>query len=253
MSLYETEFESPMEINEWELNASPGEFESYETLGGEAGEINEVMELELAQELLAITSEAELEDFLGNLVRSVGRRASSFIRSPIGKALGGVLRNVAKTALPMVGSAIGSFVAPGLGTAIGGKLGSMAGNLLEAEELETMGESEAELEAARRYVSWARGTTRNAMRAPYGANPNAAVRAAAVASARRHAPALLRPQMGGSWRRRRRPTRRPRGFPDQWAGAGTDDADGSDAGPQTPSDASGRWIRSGTRIILLDI
>ena len=69
--------------------------------------------MELAQELLEITNEAELEEFLGKLVRRVARGASAFMRSGVGKAVGGVLRNVAKTALPMVGSALGSFVAPG--------------------------------------------------------------------------------------------------------------------------------------------
>ena len=245
MSLYEAEFESPMEVNEWELTGS-SELESYETFEGESG--YETSELELASELLEVASEAELEEFLGKLVRSVGRAAAGLVRSPLGKALGGVLKNVAKTALPMVGSAIGSFVAPGIGTAIGGKLGSMAGNLLEAEELEMLSEGEAEMEAARRYVRWARGTTQNVMRAGRGGNPNATVRAAAINSARRHAPGLLRP---GDRRRRRRPGHVHYGYPDPWAGAGTYDGDGSD--DAQANDASGRWVRQGTRIVLLDV
>ena len=68
MSMFEMELEFPGELNEWEL---PGEsYEGYE-LG--SGEMNEAMELELAQELLEITTEAELEEFLGKLVRSVVR------------------------------------------------------------------------------------------------------------------------------------------------------------------------------------
>jgi hypothetical protein len=172
----------------------------------ETHELHEALEFELAQELLEITNEAELEEFLGKLVRSVARGASSFMKSGIGKAVGGVLRNVAKTALPMVGSALGSFVAPGLGTAIGGKLGGMAASLLEAEERESMGEGEAEMEAARRYVRWASGTVRNAMRAPYGVPPRTVARSAAVSSARRYAPALVRPAYGSRtqpWRNRR--------------------------------------------------
>ncbi|MDO7866774.1 hypothetical protein [Nocardioides jiangxiensis] len=179
-------------------------FEAHEM--HEVHELHEALEMELAQELLEITNEAELEEFLGKLVRSVARGASSFMKSGIGKAVGGVLRNVAKTALPMVGSALGSMVAPGLGTAIGGKLGGMAANLLEAEELESMGEAEAEMEAARRYVRWASGTVRNAMRAPYGAPPRTVARSAAVSSARRYAPALVRTSSGarpGAYRSRR--------------------------------------------------
>lgn len=197
---YEWEQPQAHESYEWE---QPETHESHEM----SGELHESLELELAQELLEITNEAELEEFLGKLVRGVARGAGSFMRSSVGKAVGGVLRNVAKTALPMVGSALGSFVAPGIGTALGGKLGSMAAKLLEAEERETMGEAEAELEAARRYVRWANGTVRTAMRAPYGVPPRTVARSAAVSSARRYAPTLLRPSSGrrSQWRSRRAP------------------------------------------------
>jgi hypothetical protein len=195
------------EAFEYEYQPETQEYESYESY--ESQELNEALEFELAQELLEITTEAELEEFLGKLVKRVAKGASSFMKSGLGKAVGGVLRNVAKTALPMVGSALGSFVAPGLGTAIGGKLGGMAASLLEAEELETMGEAEAEMEAARRYVRWASGTVRNAMRAPRSAPPRVVARSAAVSSARRYAPALVRPSYGGRtqpWRSRRGPS-----------------------------------------------
>lgn len=202
MSAYEA-FEYQPELHESYEQPELHELEAYE--------LHEALEAELAQELLEITSEAELEEFLGKLVRSVARGAGSFMKSGIGKAVGGVLRNVAKTALPMVGSALGSFVAPGLGTVIGGKLGGMAANLLEAEERETMGEEEAEMEAARRYVRWATGTVRNAMRAPYGVPPRTVARSAAVSAARRYAPALVRPAYGRPqpWRGRRAPSARP--------------------------------------------
>jgi len=132
--MYETEFNEIFEgEGEWELG-----HESYESL-----------EAELAGELLEITSEAELDRFLGKLASSVVKGASSFIKSPIGKAIGGVLKNVAKTALPAVGGALGSMVLPGVGTAIGSKLGSLAGGLLEVQEAEQLGEAEAEYEAAR--------------------------------------------------------------------------------------------------------
>jgi uncharacterized protein (DUF697 family) len=200
MTAYEA-FEYQPELNEAYEQPEVHEFEAHE--------LHEALEFELAQELLEITNEAELEEFLGKLVRSVARGAGSFMKSGIGKAVGGVLRSVAKTALPMVGSALGSFVAPGLGTAIGGKLGGMAANLLEAEERESMGEAEAEMEAARRYVRWASGTVRNAMRAPYGVPPRTVARSAAVSSARRYAPALVRQSYGGRtqpWRGRRGPS-----------------------------------------------
>jgi hypothetical protein len=273
---YEWEQPELHESYEWE---QPEVRESYES-----GEQQESLEFELAQELLEITNEAELEEFLGKLVRGVARGASSFMKSSVGKAVGGVLRNVAKTALPMVGSALGSFVAPGIGTAIGGKLGSMAAKLLEAEELESMGEGEAEFEAARRYVRWANSTVRNAMRAPYGVPPRTVARSAAVSSARRYAPALLRRQYGrrGQWRRRGgsrsgMPAWEPSGYQQSHTcscGAQHGGASGGDFEPFDGDDSQstesyeafeqqeshesqeaggpvGRWYRRGNRIVLV--
>ena len=59
----------------------------------------------LAAELLEVTSEQELEDFLGSLASSVIKGAKSFMKSGVGKAVGGALRSIAKTALPAVGGA----------------------------------------------------------------------------------------------------------------------------------------------------
>ena len=191
----------------WEM---PGESEQYEEEQyedeqyeqQESGQLESeaALETELAYELLSVSTEAELEEFLGKLVKGVGK----FMKSGVGKAIGGVLRGVAKTALPMVGSALGSLVLPGVGTAIGGQLGSMASKLLEAEEAEMLGE-QAELEAALRYVRWARSTARNASYAPRSVPPWLVARSAAVTAARHHAPALLRtrPETTAPWRGRR--------------------------------------------------
>lgn len=269
MSMFETateamhEWELPHELhemNEWNEMHELEAFETHES----AFELHEAHELEvqLAQELMEITTEEELEEFLGKLVRSVGRAASGFIRSPIGKALGGVLKGVAKVALPIAGKALGTFIAPGIGTAIGGKLGSMASKLLEAHELEQMSEAEAEFEAARRYVSWARAATRNAMAAPARANPNVVVRTAAVTAARRHAPALLRtqPAYQSPWRSRRPfsggPAFAPASYNTQVFGGDGTPAQaggfGGFGGSDEPSQ-SGRWVRRGSRIVLLDV
>ncbi|ELT46008.1 hypothetical protein, partial [Arthrobacter nitrophenolicus] len=168
---YETESPFP-----WAQEEEEGEFSGYE--GEQDNEEN--LESELAMELLSISSEEELDQFLGKLARSVVRNASKFVKSPIGRALGGALKSVAKKALPIVGGAIGSFVAPGVGTAIGSKLGSLAGGLLEVEEAESMDEAEAEEEAARRYIRFARASYRNAARTPVSVPPGAAARAAAT-------------------------------------------------------------------------
>ncbi len=189
------EWEAPAS-QEWESEGE-GAFEAESYEGEWQGE-GEESEIQLAQELLEITTEQELDQFLGKLVRGAGK----FLKSGVGKSVVGVLRNVAKTALPVVGSAVGSFVAPGIGTAIGGKLGSMASKLLEVQELEMLGEAEAEFEAARRFVRFGRATARYAAAAPGNVPPNVVARSAAVTAARRYAPALVR---GGApnWRSRR--------------------------------------------------
>jgi uncharacterized protein (DUF697 family) len=263
--MYETEFELSSESYEF-----PGEAE-WEM--GQEGE-GENLEAELAGELLEITTEAELDRFLGKLVSGVVKGASKFIKSPVGKALGGVLKNVAKTALPAIGGALGSMVLPGAGTAIGAKLGSMAGGMLEAGEAETMSEVEAEYEAAQRYVRFARAAVGNAARAPRDIPQRAVVRAATVSAARRYAPSLLKSSQNGQsgqrssqWRRRRYQEPRPSWTysepvaywdepePEPWStngdgavfGADDDEAPGQSGGQK----AEGRWVRRGGRIVLL--
>jgi len=266
--MYETEFELSTESYEFSGEA---EWE----FGQEAE--GETLEAQLAGELLEVSTEAELDRFLGKLVGSVVKGASKFIKSPIGKAIGGVLKGVAKTALPAIGGALGSMVLPGAGTAIGAKLGSMAGGLLEAEEVEMMSEVEAEYEAAQRYVRFARAAVGNAARAPGNIPQRAVVRAASISAARRYAPSLLRSdQRMSPWRQRRRSYEpQPWAYtepmpywgdagdgngaePEPWSVDGADFAEETRRTPPAPAPASngsrageGRWVRRGGRIVVL--
>lgn len=192
--MYESPFGSANETFEFAGEDEFG-YESEQEFGN--------LEAELATELLEITSEAELDQFLGKLASSVIKGASTFLKSPVGKALGGVLKNVAKTALPAIGGALGSMIVPGAGTAIGAKLGSMAGGLIKEEEAELMSEAEAEFESAQRYVRFARSAWSNAARAPRNLPPRAVVRAASISAARRYAPTLLQGGLMAPWRQRR--------------------------------------------------
>jgi hypothetical protein len=70
---------------------------------------SEAEEMELASDLLGITREAELDHFLGGLIKGAGQAVGKFVRSPTGQALGGVLTGAAKQALPTIGSAIGGI------------------------------------------------------------------------------------------------------------------------------------------------
>ena len=86
-----------------------GEFE----WSGEAewgGEVfSEAETMELAGELLEVTNEAELDRFLGDLIKKAGKAVGSFVRSPVGNAIGGWLKGAAKQLLPVAGGALGGI------------------------------------------------------------------------------------------------------------------------------------------------
>ncbi|NHQ93407.1 hypothetical protein [Janthinobacterium lividum] len=119
---------------------------------------SEEEELQLAMELLEVASEEELEQFLGNVFKSVWKGVNKMgsTIAKMAKPLGGALKAVARTALPFVGGALGSMIpVPGVGTALGSALGRAASNALEMEmEGEAEGEAPAdrELALARRFV-----------------------------------------------------------------------------------------------------
>lgn len=153
--------------------------------------LTEAEEVELAMELLGVSSEAEWEQFIGKLFRGIGRglkKVGSFVGSKVLKPLGGALKGLAKKALPFIGGALGSFIPiPGVGTAIGSALGSAVSKALELEfgELES---EEAEFEIARRFVRMAASAAQQATGAARGTHPDAAVRDALLAAARAHVP-----------------------------------------------------------------
>ena len=134
--------------------AAAGELELYGAF--ETGEVlSENEELELAMELLSVQHEQELEQFLGNLVKSVGRGLSSvgkFVSKNVLPVVGPALKQLAKAALPTVGGALGSFIPiPGVGTMIGRTLGQAVAGALEMETA-GMDPDQADIERARRFV-----------------------------------------------------------------------------------------------------
>jgi hypothetical protein len=192
----------------------PGEF------AGEAeSELSEEEELDLALELMAVSNEAELDQFLGKLVKGAwkGLKNVGAVVGKVAKPLGGVLRAVAKKALPLVGGALGSFIPiPGVGTAVGSALGGAIGKALEAET-EGLPDDDRELEFARRFVRIATTAARQAAAAPQGMDGATAANAAVVAAARKHLPHFQ---------------------PNAGAGA-------------TGSVQQGKWIRRGREVVLL--
>jgi hypothetical protein len=208
------------------------QFEFAEELGLQGdmameGPFDEAEEMDLAAELLSVSSEEELDQFIGKVVKGAWRRikkAGSAV-SRVAGPLTGVLRGVAKSAMPFLGGALGSFIPiPGVGTAVGTALGSALGKALEAE-FEGMNPEDQEFEKARRFVRMAGTAAQQAALAPAGADPQATVRTAVMTAARQHVPSLsaaagsIAPAAMVSGRRER----------------------------------SGRWVRRGKRIILLGV
>jgi hypothetical protein len=174
---YSNEFGGQGEQFEYEAEWSP-----------EAG-INESEELELATELLGVTTEVELDRFLGNLVGRVGRAVRSFANSSVGQALGGVLKGVAKKALPLAGGAVGAYFGGPLGAKIGTGLANAAGNALGLEG--ELAHEDRELAGAKQFVRLAAQSAASAAAAPPGSDPRTVAQQAAVNAARVLAPGLL--------------------------------------------------------------
>jgi len=223
--------------NEYSPELEAGELESGYGYGfgapqgaGPGRPFTEEQELDLATELLTISHDQELEQFLGDIFKKVGQVAGKVIHSPIVQSLGPMLKKVAKTALPIAAGALGSFV--GIPPAIGSKIGSAASNLLGLE-LEGLSPEDQELEVAQRVVRLAADAAQQAAQAPPGAPPQQVARAALAAAAARHAPGLLR------------------------NGAGS--APGTHAGPYGGAAGhpgrvqQGRWVRRGNKIVVLGL
>lgn len=184
-----SEFESGEMGETGEMGYEFGNAEA--AFSGEAeSPFNEVQEMELANELLGISSEYELNNFLGDLVGKAARAAGTFLSSPTGKALGGILKKAAKKALPVVGGAVGGYFGGSTGSSVGSRIGSAAGDLLGLEMGE-MNQEDREYEMARRFVRFAGSTVRRASRFPSGMHPLSAARRAAAYSARLYLPDLL--------------------------------------------------------------
>jgi len=191
--------------------------------GGMLGEspFSEAEEMELAAELLSVTNEQELDQFIGKLLKKAGSAFGKFASSSVGSKLGGIIKGAARSAMPLIGSAVGNFLLPGVGGAMGGKLASAAGSMLGLE-LEGLSHEDQEFEIARQIVRFGGAAASNAAEVSPSTPPEQSAQTAAVAAARQYAPGLLNPnaaaQRGGRRCRHRK---------------------------------SGRWVRSGNKIIIL--
>jgi hypothetical protein len=194
--------------------------------GGTGGEVFSEGELmELTAELMEINSEEELNYFLGNLVKRAASAIGKVAKSPVGQAIGGVLKTAAKKALPIAGGAIGAYFGGPLGAKIGSGLANAAGSALGLEA-ELLNQEDRQFEGGKQFVRFAGETVKNTLASPTSIDPRAAAQSAAVQAARTLAPGLLAS-----------------------AGAG-----GAAAPISRPVGAArgGRWVRRGRHILILN-
>ena len=178
------------------------------SLSPESGEtvFSESEQLELASEFLEVQSEQELDRFLGDLISRAGRAVGTFVSSPTGQALGGILKSAAKHALPVVGRAVGGYIGGSRGAHVGAHAANAAGRFFGLE-LEGLSPEDKEFEIAKSFVRFAGETVRTAITARAAAPPQTVAKAAAAQTAIRYAPGLLRAvprPLAGRWFRRGR-------------------------------------------------
>jgi hypothetical protein len=215
---YESEWENP-EYEQYE------QYEQSEWEGESGAVFSEAEEMELAAELMEVRDEQELDRFLSDVIKGAGRALGRVVRSPLGQAVGGMLKGVAAKALPLAGTAVGTWLGGPLGAQIGSGLATMAGNALGLEA-ETWSQEDREFEGAKQFVRLAADSVKNAAQIGPGVDPRAAAQAGLAQAAQTLAPGLLQSSapLAQPWRR------------DMAAGGN-----------------SGRWRRRGSRIVLYGV
>ncbi|MGH8614456.1 MAG: hypothetical protein ACREYF_21155 [Gammaproteobacteria bacterium] len=74
------------------------EFDEYEYTDTE-GIFDEATEMELASELLAVSDEAELDQFLGSLIKKVGGAVGKFVKTPYGPSVARMVKRCSQEVL----------------------------------------------------------------------------------------------------------------------------------------------------------
>lgn len=215
----EAEFFEMEDDFEAEGDAEWGDESAAVTIAGSP--FDESEEMELAAELVEVLGtgdDAELEQFLGRLVRRArrglrraGRSVRRAVRSRVGRAIARGARRIARRALPVVGGAFGGPA----GAAIASKAGRVLGL-----ELEGLSPEDQEFEAARRIVRLTGEATSMAAAVPETVDDDEAATTALRLAARKHAPGVA----GGAR---------------------------SAVGGRSSGRSSGRWVRRGNTIVLM--
>ncbi len=200
------------------------------------GAAQEMQENELAYELLHVQSEAELDYFLGKLLKRAWGGVKKLYNSPAGQALKGQvvsgLKSVGRQALPKLGAKIGGYIGGQSGADWGAKAGSWAADRY-LNEYEA--EYDNELPLARNFIRTARQTAGMIARQAQTGQPvnRRVVHGILSQAARQNFPGLL------------------------WAARGTGAMQHEADEPTSPMpeqpQSSGTWYRQGNQLILTGV
>lgn len=191
--------------------------------------LDDATETELAADLLDAEDDEELEQVINRAMSHPpkGRRPRRRGRSRNRKrkrGVGGLLKRLAKKALPGIGAVLGSAI-PIVGPLVGRAVGKAASKAIHPEH-EGLGPDDLDFETAKAVIRTASDAADNAERIPPEVPSDQAANAAVVKAARKHAPRLVR-HKGAS------PV--------------------ASSSPPAGIVRSGRWVRRGRKIVLLGI
>lgn len=208
---YEAEFEDEFE----------DEFEYEQAAGRAAMVFSGDEEMELAAELLEVTDDEEMEQFLGRLIKRAAKRVRRGVkrigkrtrgirrrfRRRLGKRLKSGLRKLARRGLQAAGRVGGTFLGGPIGGAVGAKVGSGLANAFGLE-LEGLSPEDQEFEGARQFIRLAGDAVAEAADISEEVDDDEAGDMAMRAALRRHAPGLgrrgRRGRGAGKWVRKGR-------------------------------------------------
>jgi hypothetical protein len=158
---------------------------------GEAEVFSEAEVMELSEQLLDVTNEAELDRFLGDFLQGAVSKLAGAVGLPPGVAnqVGGFLKGAAKAAVPLAGQAVGAFFGGPLGAQIGRGAASAASNILGLEA--ELNAEDHEFEGAKSFVRMAADAVKTAATAPPDIDPTVIAGTAVTAAAEKHTPGLL--------------------------------------------------------------
>jgi peptidoglycan hydrolase-like protein with peptidoglycan-binding domain len=148
----------------------------------------ELQEFGQAAELLSVTNEQELEQFIGDLISDFAKTARGYAGSPAAQTMAGILKSTARQVLPVLSRVLQGDGSVLDGTGTGRPF--FGGDNVFAQELGEMGEGEGEFETAKRYVKFARHAVKRATEADPSLPPAEQAKTAVVEAAKQYAPGL---------------------------------------------------------------